>query len=280
MSKEFDRERAIRILNHPVRIRIIELLASGPLSWKELSRELRASTGSLYHHLDILEHLVARDSSKRYVLTKLGQDIHEYLNRNPLTGDAEGLNKVIKQKSSLGFVRGLFIPRSVIYFMTTTKSKSIASSVGLSLVVLILMILSKKQLVLFSLSPSQGIVQSAEGFGGSLLALTGLTYIAMRAFRLKPDPVVLLTSASLSFLPLADFAVIVRSLATLGYLGFLADRNALTLVFVFFQAWGAGIFGAGISVTSGLRIEMALLVSLGILYATAIIMFLQGVRFI
>lgn len=280
-TEEFDTDRAIRILNNPVRIRIIELLGSkGPLSWKELSGQLGTSTGSLYHHLDTLERMVTQDSSKRYVLTKLGRDVHDYLNRSSWPRSTQSINKLVRQRSAPALLRGLFIPRSLIYFLTSTKSKSIASSIGVSLVVLVLMILSKNQVVLFSFSPSQGALQPAESFAASLLVLTALTYVGIRSVRAKPDAMVLLTSISLAFLPLAVFSLTLRGLAALGYLGFLTDRNVLTIVFVFFQAWGAGIVGAGMSVAAGLRIEKTLIASLILLYATAIIMLIQGVRFI
>jgi predicted transcriptional regulator len=68
-----DPAKVIRIINHPVRMRIIELLAVKPMSWKELSTEVGVKTGSLYHHLDTLEKIVARDSERRYTLTRLGR---------------------------------------------------------------------------------------------------------------------------------------------------------------------------------------------------------------
>ena len=61
VNEDLDPTRVMRIVDHPVRMKIIELLATrGPMSWKDLSVELGTGTGSLYHHLDTLEKIVAR----------------------------------------------------------------------------------------------------------------------------------------------------------------------------------------------------------------------------
>ena len=77
-------------------------------------------------------------------------------------------------------------------------------------------------------------------------------------------------------MPLAVFGLLLHSLYGAGTLGTLGDRSVLTVAFAFFQAWGAGIVGAGMSVASGVRIEKTLVVSLVLLYATMVIVFVQG----
>ena len=47
------------IISHPVRVKIIELLANhGPMGFKELKKELGISTGSIYHHLSMLSDFI------------------------------------------------------------------------------------------------------------------------------------------------------------------------------------------------------------------------------
>jgi hypothetical protein len=103
---------------------------------------------------------------------------------------------------------------------------------------------------------------------------------APKTYGRRPDGLVLLSSTSLAFVPLAAFSLLLHGLATTGTIGILADRNVLTLVFSVFQAWSACIASAGMSVASGLRVEKALPVSLVLLYVTIMIMFVQGLRFI
>ncbi|HEV2226163.1 MAG TPA: helix-turn-helix domain-containing protein [Nitrososphaerales archaeon] len=280
-DEEFDANRAIKVLGHPLRIRIIELLATkGPISWKELSKELGTSTGALYHHIDMLERLVDQDSSKKYVLTKFGFNVHAYLKSHSASRDAAGLSQLIKRRSAASVIQSLLIPRSIVYFLTSSKPRSAAILTGASIIDFLLVGFSRSQVMLLSFSPSQSLLLSFESLGGSLLSLTAISYIGVRLIRVKASVLVLLSSASLALLPLAAFSLFLRVLVSSGSLGPFADRNVLTLVFALLQGWSACIAGAGISVASGLRVEKALLVSLALLYVTVLIMFVLGLRFI
>ena len=278
---DFDGEKAVRVLNHPVRIKIIQLLGErGPLSWKELSKEVGTSTGTLYHHMDVLERLVEQDSLKRYALTKLGLAVRDYLEGHASPRNAAGLNTIIKQRSAVSSARDVLIPRSLLHSLTSSAPRAATTLVGVSATVILMLALSRSETVLLSFSPSPGLFQSAASYGGSLLALTGLGYVGSRAAHVKADPFVLLASASLAFLPLVAFSVLLRALTLTGSAGALADRSVLTLVFAVVQGWSACIASAGISVGSGLRVEKALLISLILLYVTLLVMYAQGFRFI
>jgi hypothetical protein len=119
-----------------------------------------------------------------------------------------------------------------------------------------------------------------------LAVLAAAAYIALAvAFKEHGDVPTLLASTALSFIPLLLFGALLHFLyadvppASAGFpLSIFADSAAVTVMFAFFQAWGAGVIGAGMSVASGLRVEKTLLVSLVVLYATMLIVFLQGGR--
>lgn len=287
MSDErLDYAKITRIVNHPVRMRIIELLAAKPMSWKELSTEVGVRTGSLYHHLDTLEKIVTRDSERRYTLTRLGQEIFVQLNDEKKTHaqSMQGIEKAMKKKTPGGSVREIFVPRSLIVPLTSTRSRGIASLVGISAVALGLLLLSGDELVLFSFSPTSSMLLSVATYAASLGALTAAAYIALAvAFKERGDVVTLLTSTALSFLPLCLFGAALHLLymdaspASASFpLSIFADSAAVTVMFAFFQAWGAGVVGAGMSVASGLRVEKTLVVSLVVLYASMLIIVLQG----
>jgi hypothetical protein len=280
-NDEFDADRAIKILNHPVRIKIIELLATkGAMSWKELSKEVGTSTGALYHHIDMLERIVDRDSSKRYVLTSFGLKVYDYMRAHTSTRDTAALGKLVRQRSTVSGLSGFFVPRSLISKLTQSRSAAVASTVGFSSLVLASMIFSRSRIFLLAFLPSQDLLQSGAFLWGSLVAMVGIAYLGARLAGSKADPLVLLSSAALSLLPLAGFSLLLRGLATSGSLGVLSDRNVLTLVFAIFQGWSASIVGAGLSVASGIRVEKALLVSLTLVYITILIVFAQGLSFI
>jgi DNA-binding transcriptional ArsR family regulator len=283
-----DSAKIMRIVNHPVRTRIIELLAVRPMSWKELSNELGVRTGSLYHHLDTLERIVTRDSERRYMLTRLGQEVYAELNDEKKTPaqSMQGIEKAMKKRTLGGLAREIFVPRSLIVPLTSTKPRGIATLAGISAVALGLLLVSGNELVLFSFSPSGSMLLSVATYAASLAALAAAAYFAMVvAFKERGDVLTLLASTALSFIPLCLFGAALHFLYAAGSpasaafpLSIFASSTAVTVVFAFFQAWGAGIVGAGMSVASGLRVEKTLVVSLVVLYATMLIILLQGGR--
>lgn len=287
MSEEgLDSAKVMRIVNHPVRMRIIELLGVRPMSWKELSTELGVRTGSLYHHLDTLERIVTRDSERRYTLTRLGQEIFAQLNDEKKTPAQSmvGIEKAMKKRSLAGLAREVFVPRSLIVPLTSSRARGIASLAAISALALGLLLVSGDELVLFSFSPSSSVLMSVSTFALSLAGLTAAVYFALAvAFKERGDVLTLLTSTALSFIPLCVFGAMLHFLlagaAPLGLpLSIFTDSVAVTVMFAFFQAWGAGVVGAGMSVASGLRVEKTLVVSLVVLYATMLIVLLQGGR--
>ena len=61
------------LISHPIRIKIIELLATnGSMGFSELKKELRISTGSIYHHLSVLSDFIIQDEKKKYKLNQEG----------------------------------------------------------------------------------------------------------------------------------------------------------------------------------------------------------------
>ena len=280
----------MRIVNHPVRMRIIELLAVRPLSWKELSTELGVRTGSLYHHLDTLERIVTRDSERRYTLTRLGKEIYGELNdeKKTPTQSMQGIEKAMKKRSLAGLAREVFVPRSLIVPLTSTKQRGIATLAAVSALVLALLLLSGDELVLFSFTPSSSMLLSASTYAVSLAVLAATAYVALAVvFKERGDVVTLLTATALSFIPLTLFGAGLHLLYAGGPptsaafpLSIFADTTVVTVTLAFFQAWGAGVVGAGMSVASGLRVEKTLVVSLVILYATMLIILLQGGRLV
>ena len=274
---ELEPGRVMKIINHPVRMRIIELLATkGPLSWKDLSGDLGIKTGALYHHLDTLEKIVTRDAEKKYVLTKLGREIYANVSDNPSLA-SKSIEKIMRRRSLGAVVQSFFVPRSLLYAWTSTRSMAALSAAAVSALVVVCLAAGGDELVLYSFSPSSGVLVSVVAYLGSVATILALAFLSIRLlFRESSDLAVLVSSVALSCLPLAAFGLILHSLYGAGILGTLGDRSVLTIAFAFFQAWGAGVLGAGMSVASGLRIEKTLVVSLILLYATMVIVFIQG----
>ena len=66
-------DEAFEAIAHPLRIKILKLLAERPMGFSELKRELGIkSSGKLDFHLKKLEGLITLNSSGKYTLTKEG----------------------------------------------------------------------------------------------------------------------------------------------------------------------------------------------------------------
>jgi len=78
--KELDIFRVYKLLDHPVRKEIIELLGEQDrLGFKELKERLRINVGALYYHFDALSDLIMQDENRKYMLTDLGRMAYQFL---------------------------------------------------------------------------------------------------------------------------------------------------------------------------------------------------------
>lgn len=272
-----DARRLSKVIEHPIRARIIDLLGErGPLGWKELSTELGVKTGALYHHLDMLEGLVGRDAAKKYFLTKSGRIVYSKTSQAHTIEAVKQAAVEIRQEGAARRVAlSLFVPRPLFSILTSTK---LSSSVVLLVVGASLAAysgLAGFAPSLFYLRQDPGFFQTVGGFGVSLLALVVLSYISVRfVFKSEADPVSLTATTSVSFLPVYAFSVLSLVPAVSSFLT--NSSLAFTLLLVSFQTWSSVLLGAGMSVSSGVRVERTLLASLGILYVTMVLMLLQG----
>jgi hypothetical protein len=277
VNEDLDATRVMRIVDHPVRMKIIELLATrGPMSWKELSLELGTGTGTLYHHLDTLEKIVTRDSSKKYVLTPMGEQVHAQLRSVPTQSPDLRTGRNVGHGSD-GILSNIIAPRSLLRFMTATAPRSLVSLLVISGVVVGIALYSKIELILFAFGPSPNLIVTAAGYVASLLLVSAISYASSSLlFKQKPELLTLVSSSSLSFLPMAGLSLLLKYLVNQHALGILADRTVLTAFVALFQALSVVVLSSGTSVASGLRIEKTLIVGLILLYISMSVLFIQG----
>jgi hypothetical protein len=274
---DIDTRRLAKVIDHPIRSRIIDLLGEkGSLGWKELSTELGVKTGALYHHLDTLEGLVERDSSKKYSLTKSGRIVYSR------TSESHSVAAV--QKAALDMKRegagrrlavSVFAPRSLLSSLTSSSNSAalIATTTGVALAVF--SVWAGFSTRLYFVRPGLGIIPTVGGLTVSLAALMILGYASTKlAFKSEVDLVSLAAGASISFLPVFAGSALIMVPQTASLLT--SSSVVYTLLLVFFQTWSSTLFGAALSVATGVRIERTLVVSILILYATMIFMLLQG----
>jgi hypothetical protein len=101
-------------LNHEIRRNILRLIGeNGKGSFTQFKRSLDISTGTLYHHLDVLKNLVIQDEKKKYILSTLGKHAYDFLVRNY---DSMESTKVEDRKTESKFVNWIvkLAPQRVI----------------------------------------------------------------------------------------------------------------------------------------------------------------------
>jgi DNA-binding transcriptional ArsR family regulator len=280
MHERPESNKIIKVLDHPARKRIIELLgARGAMPWKELAAELGMGTGALYYHLDTLEGIVARDASKRYSLTKPGQEVYEYLKANPEAVSIKDVPLNFKKSGRLrGYAETIIAPRYLLVSLTASSRRSILALFFLSGAFAAAMLYTRDEALLLYLTPASGPLVSVGSYLLSLGALILTSYLATLAiFHDRPSLLPLAASSSLSFLPVVIFSLALSAISS--SLSLSANRNILTVALVVFQAWSATILAAGISVSSNVRIEKSIMASLIVLYATMILVFVLGSGF-
>jgi hypothetical protein len=270
-------QRIVKVLDHPARRRIIELLGTrGPLPWKELASEIGMGTGALYYHLDALDGIVVRGMDKKYSLTKTGRLVFSYLQTNTSPTAVQNLPaELAKYGWGRRLLEGTFAPRSLVNAITATPIRSVASLALISALILSLLAPLGYGVRLLFISPSGGTLSTVTSYLLSVAALVTISYIGSAiAFKARPNLPALAASASLALVPVVAFSSSVTLLRSAA--GLSMDRNIFTVLLVFFQGWSASLLGAGISVSSGVRVEKTILVSLAVLYATMVIIFVQG----
>ncbi len=280
MQERSESAKFLKVLDHPARKRIIELLGTrGAMSWKDLADELGMGTGALYYHLDTLEGIVARDDSKRYALTKPGQEVHEYLKANPQANSMQSVPLALRPGGgSMRYVEIIFAPRSFLSTILSSDARSAAVLLISSFAFLSVMVYLGEGARLFYLTPATNILGIVGSFALSLLALFLLGYfITLTFFHVRANTLPLAASSAFSFLPVVLFSLLLPAFPSLS--GLLPTRSILTVMLVLFQTWSATILAAGISISSGVRIEKSVVASLIALYATMTIIFLQGTGF-
>src|SRR2546428_11926417 len=156
MHERPETNRVIKVLDHPARKRIIELLgAKGAMPWKDLAAELGMGTGALYYHIDTLEGIVARDSSKRYSLTKPGQEVYEYLKANPQAESIKGVPLNLKRSRRFrDYVETIIAPRYLLVSLTASNRRSILSLLFLSGAFAVSMLYTRDEALLLYLTPA------------------------------------------------------------------------------------------------------------------------------
>jgi DNA-binding transcriptional ArsR family regulator len=261
-------------LGNPYRRQIIQLLREKrKLGFKELHEALKISVGALYHHLDMLEGIVAQDADRKYVLTDQGRSAVETFSVSE-EKLAAGHTEVVKETRLGFFSEEVLLGRTLLNYLNADPVRS------LPLTILIVSfggwISSQTRLeplLLFYLTPSSGTVSALFLLMfpiGWLVTFAMADILSTVVFHRRGDDLRLLNGTAFAMLPL----LIVPGLFSLLQLfspGRSVGSTAILLP-IFLQAWVVCLLASAVSVTKGLKLERAALISLGVVYLNIVIL--------
>ena len=271
-AKELNLFRIYKLLDHPVRKEIIEFLGEEErLGFKEFKERLQINVGTLYYHFDTLSGLVAQDEDRKYILTDLGKMAYQFLvsKKGQLmelevkarARIASPRNQILRHAKSIFFPSGLFIN------LYQSPKRRLADVVLILAFGSWIMIETKLEPILFffnfgtSLPP---IMIVARLLIGLLVIIAISEAIGRIFFRRSGGNLSLLIGASFSLLPLFVFPTLL--LFEKWNLIVFRDPFWAGILQFFLQAWSLCALSSAISLSKGLRMEKAAVISLVLIY--------------
>jgi len=261
------------ILKHPIRMKILEILAGKEtVSFTELKNTLNIGTGKIYYHLDALGPLIMQNEKRQYLLSKDGKRVYSFITSSKDKLSTLAITEPRWNKLTRGFFLALF-PKSYFAFLMDRPLIQLTSAI--CLVVLggwIAMMASLNPTILFltfTPTPSINIITLfIEGWLG-LFILSEL--LSTLIFRRTKNHLGLFVSSAHAFIPLIIFSIIhaVNRYYPFGFTGPVAY-----LCLILAQIWALCLLAAAISLSKELKIDKSLLLSLLIFYLNVVILHL------
>lgn len=271
-AKELNLFRIYKLLEHPVRREIIRFLGEEELlGFKEFKERLQINVGALYYHFDVLGSLITQDENRKYMLTDLGKMTYQFL-----TSKKEQLKEFeVRERAralSSGnrisrYAKTIFFPFGFFVSLYQSPKRHLAEVVLILAFGSWLMIETKLEPVLFFSNfgtSSSPIIVIARLLIGLLVVIVVSEAISRTLFRRTGGNLNLLIGASFSQLPIFLFPMLL--LLEEWNLIVFRDPFWTGIVQFFLQAWSLCVLTSAISLSKGLRMEKAAVISLVLMY--------------
>lgn len=271
-AKELNLFRIYKLLDHPVRKEIIEFLGEEErLGFKDFKERLQINVGALYYHFDALGSLIAQDENRKYILTDLGKMAYQLL-----TSKKEQLKELeVKERARAvspsswisRYAKTVFFPSWLFINLYQSPKRHLGE------VVLILafgswsMIETKLEPVLFFFNIatfSSPIIVVSRLLIGLFIVLVVSEAMCRTLFKRTGGNLNLFIGASFSLLPVFLFPTLL--LLEKWNLIVFRDPFLRGIVQLFLQAWSLCVLTSAITLSKGLRIEKAAVISLVLMY--------------
>jgi len=271
-------------LSHKIRRKIIKIIGEqGFSSFTYLKKELRVSTGTIYHHLENLAQLIKKGDDKKYYLTDLGFHAYKSLLSNIETMKSQNLGK---KEFNSPLLKGLMFltPKKFISFEKQNNLYTILISILILISGAILCGLNGLfPFLLFFIESSENIsdLEPFFKFSLSLLFILNLLIyfiiiesICRLFYQKKENSLKFLISFCLIIFPIVIFLGIhfIFNLTDLIKNSFGAFLDKLLLIF--FQVWSLWLLTYSLSKNKDLKFENGLIITLLLHYGSFTIILL------
>ena len=265
-------------LGHEIRRKILKIIGdSGFSSFSTFKKQIQSSTGTIYHHLDVMKELIIQDKKKKYHLTHLGEHAYQILNNN-----LESIEIVSKQDelSEFNQENGLydfFLLKKLFEFFTTEKKKNIFISFGILLTIGVLSGINNLQIFLFFIRENQVgellfynfIIDSLTIFISYFILICTTEILSYIVFNNHNNWEKFLNMLSIPYIPILIYLGI-YSILNLIFPNI--DPLFFDILLLLFQVWSMILLAKVISTVKIVKFERGLLLAILIDYGTFMIM--------
>ena len=255
-------------MGHGLRRKIINIIGENKFtSFTYLKKELKVSTGTIYHHLDTLSHLIEQHDDKKYYLTELGTHAYNSLKDN--------INTIItpdfsKKEFSSPILKGLMrlTPKKYINYESNQMIYTIIISITIALIGAIFCGLNGllPLFLFFGQSTFLQIILGIIFIGNICLFFLINEGICRIIYKKKENTLKFLISFPIILFPIDIYLVLHFILFSTGSLNLPAVRILDNVLVILFQVFSLWLLTYNLSVNKKLKIEKSLIISLLIHY--------------
>lgn len=267
-----EKSRIFGIFNHPIRGKIVEILAEkGPLTYTDLRREMGLGVGTLYYHLSILGDLISQGRDKRYSLSELGMASNRFLKSGSENVESKiedsKLTPLLTLSSGLPLIR-ILNDRPSLHLIWATAIVVVGGiSSGFA---------GLTPRLFFFLEGNPNPLLSFVTFVFGWISLFAIVAAGTRlGFNRKGGDLSLLAGTAFSYAPMTLFSLIWLGDVSFGF-GITSnfDGWAARILFFILQAWSLSILVSVIKISKNLQTSRAVLLVLAIAYVNATLLLL------
>jgi len=273
MNKQKKSNLIYNIIGNPIRVKIIELLVKNEkMSFMELKRELKLSTGSIYHHLAILGDLVTQDNKKRYMLTEEGKKVYnKYIKENPT-------ELIYKGNSFLELINTYVSGKVIFHLIKENAYKFTLFSFFIFLTFPFFLYQSQLELrLIFLLDKKIDLLNSYLMFITSLFVIYLIINLFSRLiFKSINENLSLFLNLIFSYIPFLIFSIIwfLDTNFLSSFLKNFLNKWFIRIIFFLFQIWFLIMINYAIHISKNISLEKSSIITLAIVYISLITIFI------